>query len=282
MPCYNNGRFIEAALDAVFAQDYQPIEVIVVNDGSTDDSLATLQALQARLPFKLLSQPNAGVSAALNLGLAHASGEYVVTPDSDDEMLPGALTARAAYMDAHPDVGIVGGLAVFTNAEGQPYKQERHTAVRHFSFETLLGRALAVGTPVAMYRMSALKAVGFYDPAIRIQDFQITLRLAHAGYGVVCLPVLVSTYRRHPGSLSRRYREQLKHDLAAIAPYQAHPRYTAARTVVYNKALKHAVQLDRRESWGLFREVPLWQWNRMTWRRFKRWVFRAPRVGKAG
>lgn len=78
-PCYNAEKYLEAALQSIFAQDYSNFEVIIVDDGSTDNSLAMLRALQDTYDFKLLTQQNQGVSATLNNGLKHARGVYVST-----------------------------------------------------------------------------------------------------------------------------------------------------------------------------------------------------------
>ncbi|EPM73076.1 glycosyl transferase family protein, partial [Pseudomonas syringae pv. theae ICMP 3923] len=80
-PCYNAERFLDAAIQSIFAQDYENFEVIIVDDGSTDNSIAMLESLQERYPFQLYRQANQGVSAALNHGLQYAKGVYLSTPD---------------------------------------------------------------------------------------------------------------------------------------------------------------------------------------------------------
>ncbi|MBA1244168.1 glycosyltransferase family 2 protein [Pseudomonas japonica] len=269
MPCYNNARYIEEALASVFAQTYPEIEVIVVDDGSTDASHELLVALQQTYSFTLLQQLNQGVSAALNLGLSVAKGEYVVTPDSDDVLLPDAVAVRVDYLERHPGVGLVGGKVIYTNVAGIETKREALRGIETYGFTEVLGSAMAVGAPVTMYRMAALRAVGFYDPAIRIQDFQITLRVANAGYGVACLPAYITRYRRHPDSLSRKYRQQLDYDLAAIEPYREHRAWSAGRMAVINKALKYSVRQDAELSWMLLRSAPLGEWNSVTVKRAK-------------
>lgn len=107
-PCFNAEKYLEEALRSIYAQDYPNFEVIIVDDGSTDASYAMLEQLQASYGFQLYRQRNQGVSAALNLGLQHARGDYVATPDLDDIMLPHSLSVRAEYLDQHPEVGCVG------------------------------------------------------------------------------------------------------------------------------------------------------------------------------
>ncbi|WP_412462284.1 glycosyltransferase family 2 protein [Pseudomonas sp. SC11] len=272
-PCYNAERFLHAALESIFAQDYPNFEVIIVDDGSSDQSLAMLQALQSTYSFTLLTQANQGVSSALNTGLRHARGVYVATPDLDDLMLPQSLSVRAAYLDAHPEVGCVAALISYMDSEGRDIKAQRRSAIRTYDFAQILYDAVVTGAPTSLYRMQALRDAGFYDPSIKVQDFQMTLRIAAQGYQVHELPVCVTRYRRHPGNLSRKYRVMLEADLQAIAPYKERPGYDHARTVLVHKALKYAVVDDKPYAWSLLRSIPLRHYNKTTFRRIKRLIF---------
>lgn len=118
-PCFNAEKYLEEALRSIYEQDYPNFEVIIVDDGSTDNSYAMLEQLQKVHGFQLYRQQNQGVSAALNFGLQHARGDYVATPDLDDIMLPHSLSVRAAYLDQHPEVGCVGALVIYIDSEGR-------------------------------------------------------------------------------------------------------------------------------------------------------------------
>jgi len=269
-PCYNAEKYLDVAMASIFAQDYPNVEVIIVDDGSTDNSVPMLRALQARYDFQLYSQANQGVSAALNHGLRYAKGEYVCTPDLDDIMLPSSVRLRADYLNQHPEVGCVGALIIYMDSEGNDTKSQKLAGIQKLSFDEILGDALVVGAPVSLYRMDALKTVDFYDPEIKVQDFQMTLKIASKGYEVHVLPVSVTRYRRHPNNLSRRYKVLFDADMRTIAPYRSHPAYNRGLTAIINKALKYAVVSDKKYAWTLLRSIPLRQFNRTTFRRFKR------------
>ncbi|NUT88821.1 glycosyltransferase [Pseudomonas corrugata] len=269
-PCYNAEKYLEEAMHSLFAQDYPNTEVIVVDDGSTDNSLALLRQLQQTYDFQLYSQANQGVSAALNHGLQHAKGIYVSTPDLDDVMLPHSIRVRAHYLDQHPNVGCVGALIIYIDSEGHVLKEQRREHIQVYAFDDILREAAVIGAPTALYRMSALREVGFYDPRLRVQDFQITLRIAHQGYEIHELPICVTRYRRHPNNLSKKYRLMLEADLQAIEPYRDYPAYESARTVLVHKALKYAVIEDRKEAWQLLRSIPWRHLNKTSFKRFKR------------
>ncbi|MHC8317856.1 glycosyltransferase family 2 protein [Pseudomonas sp. LB3P31] len=269
-PCYNAEKYLEEAIKSIFAQDYPNFEVIIVDDGSSDNSIALLKQLQQTHDFQLYTQPNQGVSAALNHGLRYAKGDYVSTPDLDDIMLPESLRVRVDYLDQHPKVGCVGALIIYMDSDGNTIKQQQRDQIRTYDFDQILSGAVVIGAPVALYRMSAMRSAGFYAPNLRVQDFQMTLRIARLGYEVHELPVCVTRYRRHANNLSRKYKVLLKADLEAIAPYVGHPGYQSARTQLVNKALKYAVVEDKKEAWNLLRSIPWRHLNRTSFRRLKR------------
>ena len=112
IPCYNGERFIDQSIASVYLQDYTPIELIVVDDGSTDGSAERIQAWKERFTqkgdtLKYLYQTNQGQAAATNYGLKHVTGQYLSLLDADDVFLPGSLSKRMEFLEAHPDyVGV--------------------------------------------------------------------------------------------------------------------------------------------------------------------------------
>lgn len=269
-PCYNAEKYLEEAIKSIFAQEYPHYEVIIVDDGSSDNSIAMLKQLQKTYDFQLFTQPNQGVSAALNHGLRYAKGAYVSTPDLDDIMLPESLRIRADYLDKNPNVGCVGALIIYMDSDGNTIKQQKRDQIRTYTFDQVLGGAVVIGAPVALYRMSAMRRAGFYASQLRVQDFQMTLRIARLGYEIHELPVCTTRYRRHANNLSRKYRVLLQADLEAIAPYADHPAYQRARAQLVNKALKYAVVEDKKEAWRLLRSIPWRHLNRTSFKRLKR------------
>lgn len=108
IPCYNGEKFIDQSIRSVWEQDYPRIELIVIDDGSVDQSrvkiLAWQKAFQDRgLVLKYLYQENQGPGAATNYGLKHVTGAYLTLLDADDVYLPGAIRKKAEFLDAHPD-----------------------------------------------------------------------------------------------------------------------------------------------------------------------------------
>lgn len=123
IPLYNTERFIADALESVLAQTFTDWECVVVNDGSTDRSAEIVARYVEQDPrIRLVHQPNQGVCAARNTGAAHASpdSEYLFFLDADDMLEPEALERLVAYLEAHPEVGLVGCQFTRIDAEGKP------------------------------------------------------------------------------------------------------------------------------------------------------------------
>lgn len=277
IPCYNYADWVGQALESVLKQDYPLFELIVVNDGSQDDSLAVINKTLSDAPrsqglirVEVVDQANAGVSAALNAGLALAQGSLIATFDADDVMPQGRLRLMADFMSEHPEVVCVGGRTQRIGADGVLEElRQRKWRIRFFDFAQVLRNIVVVGGNVAMFRHSAALSVGSYDPSITVQDFQMTLRLAHAGGLIAMLPEVVTLYRRHAGSLSMNFRHEYKQGLAAIAPYRNHPAYPQAKANLAIKAMRSAVHLDRALAWKLMTSVPIKYWNRTFFRRVR-------------
>jgi glycosyltransferase involved in cell wall biosynthesis len=132
IPVFNGAGCVAEAVASVLAQDHRPLQVIVVDDGSTDGTAAVVAALGAP-EVELVRQPNRGHGAAKNAGLARAGGAYVAFLDADDVWLPRKLTAQLDHLEAHPDLGFtVCGMRTAVTAEAaaglSPRQLERLTA----------------------------------------------------------------------------------------------------------------------------------------------------------
>jgi glycosyltransferase involved in cell wall biosynthesis len=199
IPCYNQGRFLREAIESAARQTHGAIEIIVVDDGSTDDT-SFVAAASARV--RLIRQRNQGAAAARNAGLAASSAAFVVFLDADDRLLPSAVETGLRALAIHSDWSFVTGHVRLIAADGATAgtPQQEHASAN--PYEALL-RSNYIWSPGAvLYRRDALRAHGAFDPSAGgSADYELNIRLARRmAFGCHHEPVLEC--RQHPASMS--------------------------------------------------------------------------------
>jgi glycosyltransferase involved in cell wall biosynthesis len=188
MAAYNAEEFIRPALESLSAQDWDPFEIIVVDDGSTD---ATGEIAESFGRVHCIRQENAGAAAARNAGAAAASGEFVANFDSDDLLPPTRLTVQASYLIAHPDVGCVFG------------RQEWLNPPPWLARDSVYGDLDGIPLSSAMFRRKVLLEFGGYDTEfVQGEDTDLLIRMRAAGIPYHVLPDVVLYRRFHESSLT--------------------------------------------------------------------------------
>ena len=231
IPCYNQAPFLGAAIESVLAQSYRRFEIIVVDDGSTDDTLE----VAARYPrVCCVRQHNQGQAAARNTGLRKSEGEYVVFLDADDRMLPEALEVGVEHLKAHPKYAFVSGHYREIAADGSPLgTREQPCPDREHYLEML--RTNYVWIPaVVMYRRSVFEFVGEFNTSLSVkgcEDYDLCLRIAR-DFPVHCHGTVIAEYRRHGSSTSSNPVLMLKAFLTVLREQReyakGHKRYEVA------------------------------------------------------
>jgi glycosyltransferase involved in cell wall biosynthesis len=175
IPCLNYSQYLGKAIRSVQAQQYGPFEIIVVDDGSTDDSAAIAE----RAGVRLIRQTNAGLGAARNTGLAAANGEFVVFLDADDELLPDALASGVAALRARPTKSCVVRRCQMIDAQDRALPVHYRGIDTNDLYREWL-RANFVWTPgAAMFRTDRIAAIGGFPPELGpASDYAIYLALS--------------------------------------------------------------------------------------------------------
>ncbi len=203
MPAYNVAWCVGRAVDSVLAQDYAKRELIVVNDGSTDDTRAVLAAYGDRIV--VVDQDNRGMSAARNAGIDRARGTYVAVLDSDDWWLPAKLARQVELMESRPEIGFCSTSARVVNGEGQLINDWRCPVRNPQILLTLFAEnaAIAGGCSAVMVRKALLDQVGSFDESLRgFEDPDLWIRLA-AVSGYACIDETLVGVLRRDASVSR-------------------------------------------------------------------------------
>ena len=206
IPACNAHRTIREAVDSVLAQSFRSFEVIVVDDGSTDDTRETLAPLLDRIRY--VRQENRGVYAARNAGTRLAQGCYLAFLDADDAWLPEKLALQTAFLEAHPDFGAVHTDTALMDADGRvtkPAVNPRRQGRDGMVFDEFFASNMAVILlSTVLIRRTCFDELGPFDeryPAV--QDYIFFLRLAWR-FPIGFLPLPLVRYRVTPGSLSRK------------------------------------------------------------------------------
>jgi glycosyltransferase involved in cell wall biosynthesis len=196
IPCYNQGHFLTDALQSVREADVSLLEVIIVNDGSTD-AFTNDYCLQLQSEgYHVIFQENKGLSGARNTGIAHAKGEYILPLDADNKIRPAYITQGIAALDNHPAVAVVYGNAAYFGERSDVWKPGPFNLQRIMISNTM--------DACGMIRRTVLDEVGLYDTAMRggWEDWELWLRIAFAGYDFHYVDEVLFDYRVSSSSMS--------------------------------------------------------------------------------
>ncbi len=203
VPCYNAERYLDEALDSACAQTCADVEIIAVDDGSTDGTRGILHARARRdSRFVVLAQPNQGESAARNAGLRYARGEFICFLDADDVLLPGKIERQAAFLDRTPGCDLVYSDFLMADSKLRLFGYVR-TLIPPGDILAEYARRNWFGVMVPLMRRSAAVRVGGFDETLRrAEDWDYWIRCAR-----LCrfeyLPGAVAVYRHHENQIHR-------------------------------------------------------------------------------
>ena len=189
IPCHNYGRYVSEAIESALAQTHRPVEVIVIDDGSTDDSVA----VASRYPVKVIAQPNSGVCAASNNGVRASSGQYVLRLDADDRLCPTYIEETLAALQQNPEAHFA-----YTSVEYFGTKTGTYP-IEPFDSETITERNYVHCS--ALMRRASFDRAGGYNPNMtrsRYEDWDLWLAFTENGMPGVMVPKPLLQYRQHP------------------------------------------------------------------------------------
>jgi len=220
IPCYNQGHFLGEAIESVLRQTYRHFEVIVVDDGSTDD---TAEVAARYRQVRCIRQENEGVSAARNTGLGESRGRYVVFLDADDRLLPNALELGVDCLRACPDCAFVFGQRRYIETDGSPLPTSEQPCVDTEHYVALL-RWCFMSVGAEIFRRSVLESVGGFNVALPAsEDYELYLRIART-HPIRCHSNVVVECRKHGQNVSRDYGLMLSSGISVVRsqrPYVA-------------------------------------------------------------
>lgn len=218
IPSFNQAHFLADAIKSVLAQTRTADEIIVVDDGSTDDP----GSVAAKFPkIQFIRQTNRGPSAARNAGLRSSKSNYIVFLDADDRLLPSALEAGLACIIRLPECAFVYGGYRLISEKGNVIGPDFFTPIdgdAHLAF--LRGASIAVPAS-AIYRRDCLLAVGGFDESLRrSEDYDLYLRLVWR-YPIASHPAIVAEYRRHGQNVTNNIKRMYQAGAVVLERHKA-------------------------------------------------------------
>jgi glycosyltransferase involved in cell wall biosynthesis len=193
MAVYNREKSVGASIDSVLAQTFADFELLVIDDGSSDQSVRVVEERRDPRIRLVRHERNQGIPKTRNHGLSLARGEYLAILDSDDVAFPRRLERQVAYLDAHPQIAAVGGFAKRVRPDGRPTSPAlRPTRPRDIRARILF--ASCFKNPTMMARTAAMREIGYREQFVICQDIDMWGRMS-AKYALANLPVYLIEYR---------------------------------------------------------------------------------------
>lgn len=250
IPCYNHEAFVQDCIQSVIDQMYQNIELIIIDDGSKDNSVAKIQEMiskcEARFTrFEFRHRLNKGLSSTLNEALEWANGDFFETLASDDHILLDKISFQVDFFKKNPNIVALFGNVNLINNNNVIIKTETFPS-RYYSFKSIFLNKHHINASTQMIKMAALKSVGGFKNEITIEDLYMWLKLSQKGDIFVHNKIL-SNYRLHADNSIKKGEFIYKGTLDVINEYYHHPLYLKAlKKLIWTYAISLALTEKRK------------------------------------
>lgn len=230
IPCYNHGKYVQEAIQSVIDQDYDNIEFIIIDDGSSDDSVSKIQKMipaceQRFKRFEFRHRPNKGLCNTLNEALEWCEGECFSPLASDDLALPYKISYLMKKIKIERVDAAFGLIRLFPNKDTL---NEGKGEEREHSFKDLFFQKNLPAAPTAMIKTDVLKKVGGYNENVIIEDWYMWLTLTNAGYVLKTYSEVLVLYRRHESNITNDFEKMHREKIKVLSFFEKEPLYTSA------------------------------------------------------
>jgi glycosyltransferase EpsE len=215
---YNGDQYFDRAIPGILAQTFEDFEFILVDDGSSDGTLDRLRELATREPrVRVFAPGRLGVAKAYNFGVAQATGEYIARQDFDDRSYPDRLALQVACLDAHPEVGIVGGYYLLVD-ERRGERYVRMPPTEHRALRAAMAKYVPIAHTLATFRRLAWTQAGGYPLVNNLIDLRFYIRVGKLGWHFANVPEVLGEHYVHDASFFHRTLQYVERqrDLAKV------------------------------------------------------------------
>lgn len=222
IPSYNHASYIKDTISSIFNQEYKDFELIVIDDGSKDDSPELIRKLAIEYGFEPILKKNEGLCKTLNLGLEKARGEYIVFIASDDTFEGNRLQEQVDFLDAHPEIDVVAGGVNLIDNKGDYLFTKKPLLVGPISFEDIAQKNIIMA-PTCMIRKSVYERFGKYREDYLYEDYYLWLKILKNGGKIFVVDKIWANYRYMSGNMSNRIEFYYKGIKQILSDYLPHP-----------------------------------------------------------
>jgi len=251
IPSYNHSSYVKESIVSVINQDYENIELIIIDDGSTDESVSFINELvpQCRSRFKrfeFLCRENMGLGATLNQAIRWCEGVFLSCIASDDMYQRNKTSIQVEYLLKNENAsGVFGGIDVLYN-DGNT--RELSWPSKKYNFDDIFLHNHHLPAPTSLLRISDIKESNLYLEDNIIEDWSMWLQLTKKGKTLDLLEQVFSVYRRHGNNTSLRFDDMQEARINIINMYDSHPLYIQALARAYEIGAKDSYNVDRVKS----------------------------------
>ena len=274
MSVYNGECYLREAVESILNQTFTDFQFVIVDDGSADTTVSILESYKDARIRLLTNEQNLGLTRSLNRALLHATGEFIARIDADDIALPERLSKQVAYLDAHPEVGLIGSAIWSVDVTGR--RVLKTVPTQDVIIRWCLLFSNCINHPTALFRRSLLERVGVYDSNIRYaQDYELWSRFSRMTR-LANLPdplVIQDTSNLHRithGKLSEQWRSgtlTAADNLRSLLPFEPevsyHNSHAPAGGRESNEQLSRGLNLSQinavRHTWTGLKPRPDWR-----------------------
>jgi glycosyltransferase involved in cell wall biosynthesis len=234
VPCYNGARFLEEALRSALSQSYPEVEIIVVDDGSTDNSPEIAQ----RFPVRYIRQENRGLTESRNRGVRESRGSYIVFLDADDRLKPEAIEAGFRMLERRPECAMAVGDHTFIASDGNHIAGSQKKCLSAHHYEALLKSNFIEMISSVLFRRRFYCEVGGFDTKLRVaEDYELYMRIARS-YPICCHPAVVAEYRIHDTNASRNSELMLTMTLRVLKSQGRYIGFDVRRLIAFSEGFR--------------------------------------------
>lgn len=254
IPCYNHEKFVQECIQSVIDQTYNNIELIIIDDGSKDDSVIKIQEMigaceQRFTRFEFRTRPNKGLSATLNEALEWCCGKYYGAIASDDLMHKNNIEFKVNILNKPSTAPLYGVFSGFDLIDENGKVFDHYTGKYGlYDFESIIMHRHTLPAPTALLDLAKVREVGGYDSRLKIEDWFMWLRLTEHGGKLMYIPQILCQYRSHGSNFSKN-RDVMDEERIKVLSFFKHTKqYESALKNVQWYTIVDQLDTDRRKS----------------------------------